>query len=310
MKTNIVGAVSVDAAGFALDVSNSAGSAGFNITNTAAATQIVGSARADTLSGGTGGDTLFGGAGNDVYYVTNANAKVMETHWQDQDGKSYFQLAKPVDPTSKLLFTQRDSGGNDTVYSSINFALPDNVENLVLNAATANSGSGNALGNFMKAFVQTSDTGLVTSVSTKLDGMSGDDLLVGGEYGDTLIGGMGNDTLVGGHGADIFKFNAAVSASFNVDTILDFETTFDKIDFSRSVFSNLTAGTALAASDFVVNNRPAGSNAHILYNSSTGVLSYDADGAGSKETFVAFAKIELNGVPPSDLSAADFTISA
>ena len=309
VKTNIVGTVNMDAAGFAFDASNSAGSAGYNITNTATATQIVGSTRADTLAGGTGGDILFGGAGNDVYYVTNANTKVMETHWQTQDGKSYFQLAKPVDPTSKLIFAQRDSGGNDTVYSSINFTLPDNVENLVLNAATANSGVGNALGNLMKAFVQTLDNGSITSVATKLDGMFGDDLLVGGEYGDTLIGGIGNDTLVGGHGSDIFKFNAAMSVGSNVDTILDFETTFDKIDLSRSIFSNLTTGTTLSASDFVVNNRLAGSNAHILYNSSTGVLSYDADGALSEKTFVAFAKIELNGVPPTDLSAADFVIS-
>jgi len=309
VNTNIVGTVNMDAAGFALDVSNSAGSVGHNITNTATATQIVGSTRADTLAGGTGGDTLFGGAGNDVYYVTNANTKVMETHWQDQDGKSYFQSAKPLDLTSNLIFTQRDSGGNDTVYSSINFTLPDNVENLVLNAATANSGLGNALGNFMKAFVQTLDNGSVTSVATKLDGMFGDDLLVGGEYGDTLIGGIGNDTLVGGRGSDIFKFNAALSVGSKFDTILDFETTFDKIDLSRTIFSNLTTGTTLSASDFVVNNRLAGSNAHILYNSSTGVLSYDEDGALSEKTFVAFAKIELNGVPPTDLSAADFVIS-
>ena len=309
VKTNIVGAVNMDAAGFALDVSNSVGSAGYNIMNTATATQIVGSNRADTLAGGTGGDTLFGGVGNDVYYVTNDKTKVVETHWQDQDGKSYFQLAKPIDPASKLMFKQRDSGGNDAVYSTINFTLPDNVENLVLNAATANSGVGNALGNLMKAFVQTLENGSATSVGTKLDGMSGGDLLVGGTFADTLIGGAGNDTLVGGNGADIFKFNAAVSATFNVDTILDFATTFDKIDLSRSVFSNLTAGTTLAASDFVVNNRPAESNAYILYNSSTGVLSYDADGALSEKTFVAFAKLELNGVPPTDLSDADFVIS-
>ena len=316
VNTAVVGVANIDASGFDLDVSNSTGSVGYKITNTGpgASIKMVGSTRADTLTGGLGADTLFGGAGNDVYYVTNDKTKVMETHWQDQNGKSYFSVDKPVvDPILKLTFTQRDSGGNDTVYSSINFTLSDNVENLVLNDLKATSGIGNALNNSLKAFVQIVNEadGKISfkSEKTTLDGKAGDDLLVGGEAADILIGGMGNDTLVGGHGADIFKFNAAVSATFNVDTILDFATTFDQIDLSRSVFSDLAAGTKLFATDFVVGYRPADSKAHILYNNTTGVLSYDADGAGSKEAFVAFAKIELNGVPPTDLSAADFVIS-
>jgi Ca2+-binding RTX toxin-like protein len=318
VKTNIVGAVSVDAAGFTLDVSNSVGSAGFNITNTAAATQIIGSARADTLAGGTGGDTLFGGAGNDVYYVTNANTKVMESHWQDQNGKSYFSVDKPVvDPTLKLTFAQRDSGGNDTVYSSIYFTLSDNVENLVLNDLKATSGIGNALNNTLKAFVQIVNEadGKISfkSEKTTLDGKAGDDLLVGGEAADILIGGMGNDTLVGGHGADIFKFNAALSVGSNVDTILDFANTSDKIDLSRSVFAKFEAasiGQAPSADNFVKGSGALDANDYLIYNAATGVLSYDADGNGTTFAAVAFAKIELNGVPPSDLSAADFIISA
>ena len=316
VKTTIVGAANIDAAGSALDVSNSAGSAGFNITNTATATQIVGSTRADTLAGGTGGDILFGGAGNDVYYVTNANTKVMESHWQDQDGTSYFQLAKPGDPTSKLIFTQRDSGGNDTVYSSINFTLPDNVENLVLNDLVGTFGAGNALNNSLKAFVQivNEPDGKISfkSEKTTLDGKAGDDLVVGGETADTLIGGMGNDTLVGGHGADIFKFNAALSVGSNVDTILDFANTFDKIDLSRSVFAKFEAasiGQAPSTENFVKGSGALDANDYLIYNTATGVLSYDADGNGTTFAAVAFAKIELNGVPPSDLSAGDFVIS-
>ena len=300
VKTTLVGVANIDANGLILDVSNSTGSSGCNFSNSAAkGTNIVGSTRADTFKDGKGGDTLFGGAGNDVYYVTNDKTEVMESHWQDQNGKSYFSADKPVDPTLKLTFTQRDSGGNDTVYSSINFTLPDKVENLVLNDLKATSGIGNALNNTMKAF----------SVRTQLKGLSGDDVLVGGNQDDMLLGGVGNDTLVGGSGKDNFVFDTELSSFSNVDTILDFAHNYDKILLSRIFFSNLMTGETLSAADFVVDNRPADSEAHILYNKSTGVLSYDADGAESKETFVAFAKIELNGVPPADLSAGDFVIS-
>jgi len=311
VKTTIVGAANIDAAGFALDVSNSAGSAGYNIVNTAVATQIVGSSRADTLAGGTGGDTLFGGAGNDGYYVTNANTKVMESHWQDQNGKLYFSLDKPVvDPTLKLTFAQRDSGGNDTVFSSINFILTENIENLVLIDVKATSGVGNALNNSMKAYVQTLPDGSLTSGNTKLDGMFGDDLLVGGEGADTLIGGMGNDTLVGGHGADRFVFNAQLSSNSNFDTILDFAHNSDKIDLAQKKFAALSVGQVLSDENFVKGSGALDRNDYLIYNTATGVLSYDADGNGTASAAVAFAKIELNGVPPTDLSATDFIISA
>jgi Ca2+-binding RTX toxin-like protein len=251
----------------------------------------------------------LGGAGNDVYYVTNAKTKVMETHWQDQNGKSYFSVDKPVvDPKLKLTFTQRDSGGNDTVFSSINFTLSDNVENLVLSDVTANSGIGNALNNSIKAFVQTLADGSVSN--TKLDGMSGDDLLVGGEGVDTLIGGMGNDTLVGGHGADRFVFNAQLSSNSNFDTILDFAHNSDKIELAQKMFAALSVEQVLSGENFVKGSGALDRNDYLIYNTATGVLSYDADGNGTASAAVAFAKIELNGVPPSDLSAADFIISA
>lgn len=313
VKTTLVGVANIDAFGFTLDVSNSTGSSGYNLSNSAAkATKIVGSSRADTLKDGTGGDTLFGGAGNDVYYVTTDKTKVMEFRWQDQNGKSYFQMSDPTltaDPKLNLTFTQRDSGGNETVYSTINFTLPDYVENLVLNGKDAAEGAGNALNNSMKAFVQTLADGSSISVKTQLKGLSGDDVLAGGTQDDRLIGGIGNDKLVGGSGKDYFVFDAKLSSTSNVDTIFDFATNFDKIDLSRTVFSNLMTGATLSAADFVVDNRLVGSNAHILYNRTTGVLSYDEDGALSEKTFVAFAKLELNGVPPSDLSAGDFVIS-
>ncbi|NBO20341.1 MAG: hypothetical protein EBV03_14190, partial [Proteobacteria bacterium] len=60
----------------------------------------------------------------------------------------------------------------------------------------------------------------------------------------------------------------------------------------------------------VIGTAALDANDYLVYNSSTGVLSYDADGNGTASAAVAFAKIELNGVPPADLSATDFIVAA
>ncbi|MHA7066931.1 calcium-binding protein, partial [Azospirillum argentinense] len=77
---------------------------------------LVGGEGDDTLDGGAGADTLIGGTGNDVYRVDNAGDVVVELAGE----------------------------GADTVYSSINYTLGDNVEALVLTGAAPN-GIGNAL---------------------------------------------------------------------------------------------------------------------------------------------------------------------
>src|SRR5690606_17055964 len=74
----------------------------------------------DALIGGTGADTMLGGTGSDVYVVDEADDVVIEFSGQ----------------------------GTDTVESKIDYTLGDNVENLLLLAASGNSsGTGNGLNN-------------------------------------------------------------------------------------------------------------------------------------------------------------------
>ncbi len=82
--------------------------------------------------------------------------------------------------------------------------------------------------------------GVVTATgntSQVVQGAGGSDTLVGGNGNDTLIGGVGNDVLVGnggndrlegGLGHDTFVFTNVKSGG--VDTIVDFDSTQDKID--------------------------------------------------------------------------------
>jgi len=126
--------------------------------------------------------------------------------------------------------------------------------------------------------------------------------LIGGNGDDWLIGGLGNDLLTGGGGADIFQFDAALSAS-NVDHIADFTTVADDIYLKLSLFSaaNGGMGGGLNGADFSMGTSFLATDIHhILYNTTTGALYYNADGVGaSVPTQIAV----LDGAPT--LAATD-----
>ena len=119
----------------------------------------------DTLVSNSGIDTLIGGANGDVYVVNNASDVIVADH-----------LA-------------------DTVQSSVSFALPSTVNNLVL-----------------------------TAVNLKGTANAGADTLVAASTGaDTLVGGAGNDTFVINNAGDIVQdsltgFNNTILSS--VSTVL------------------------------------------------------------------------------------------
>ena len=125
-------------------------------TNNGSETLISGAGN-DYLSGGAGADSMEGGAGNDVYYVENVGD----------------------------IVTELSGDGTDIVFSTINYTLTANVENLTLQAAGGNiSGTGNALNN----------TIMGNSGNNTLTGDAGNDFLFGGLGADTMIGGVGGDT--------------------------------------------------------------------------------------------------------------------
>jgi len=146
------------------------------------------------------------------------------------------------------------------------------VENLSLTGSTAINGTGNGLNNII--------TG--NSAANSLSGGAGNDSLNGGEGIDTLIGGAGNDTLSGGLDADAFRFDSPLNTGTNLDSITDFSIIQgDMIQLSRSIFTAFTTPGTLAASAFVIGAAATTANQRILYNSVTGLLSYDRDGIGA-----------------------------
>ena len=136
-----------------------------------------------------------------------------------------------------------------------------------------------------------------------LNGREGDDTLEGWAGDDTLNGGTGNDTLYGGDGTDTFVFNTALSKDSNIDRIISFGLLEnDTIQLENSVFTKLAAG-ALSGSAFYIGTAAHDADDRIIYNETTGALSYDADGKGGSAA-VQFATL-ADGLA---LNKADFMV--
>jgi Ca2+-binding RTX toxin-like protein len=130
-----------------------------------------------------------------------------------------------------------------------------------------------------------------------LHGGAGMDILVAGAGDDVLAGGADHDLLFGGAGNDTFVFDSTPDGATNVDTILDFKANgdADQIMLSHLAFASLGAVDGLldAAQFASVSDGSGGSTTldagvHLIYDSQTGNLYYDADGAdtaGGRELF-------------------------
>jgi Ca2+-binding RTX toxin-like protein len=141
-------------------------------------------------------------------------------------------------------------------------------------------------------------TANVADANQDLRGGAGIDILVTGAGADILAGGAGNDLLSGGGGADTFVFDSAPDGGGNIDTILDFKANgdADHLLLSQQVFGSLFATDgSLDATQFAQVGDGSGGSVtldaavHVIYDSQTGNLYYDADGADTAGGRTVFA---------------------
>ncbi|MCB4359063.1 hypothetical protein KIG99_05065 [Quatrionicoccus australiensis] len=217
----------------------------------------------------------MGGLGNDTY-ILDLSAELANVTEQAGEG----------DDTIVIGFSNTSTSAIDIDLSNLtshpNFV---NFENLTLTG----TGLFNLTGN------DDANTLIGNASINELEGNDGNDLIQGK---------LGNDVLTGGTGNDTFRFDTALNGSTNVDTITDFAHLEDVIQLENSIFTKLTATGSLSNANFVAGNGVAvDANDHILYNTTTGKLYYDADGNGAGAA-VQFAT--LIGQPT--LTASDFVI--
>ena len=151
-----------------------------------------------------------------------------------------------------------------------------------------------------------------TVMNDTLIGKDGqNDTLNGGAGDDVLYGGTGNDILTGGTGADKFVFASALSSTnTNSDVIRDFTSGTDKLVLDHHIFTGFSAGATLTSGSTLISaSSPVANTASptILYNTSTGALSYDADGSGSGAA-VVFGYLTTTSNTHPTISASDFII--
>jgi Ca2+-binding RTX toxin-like protein len=90
----------------------------------------------------------------------------------------------------------------------------------------------------------------------------------------------------------------------NVDTITDFLSGTDKLEFSADSFSPLGAPGPIAADVLVLGTSAQDANDRLIYDSGTGSLFYDADGTGS-----GTAQLVANLGVGTALGAADIFVT-
>ncbi|MFV5383642.1 VCBS domain-containing protein [Acinetobacter junii] len=153
---------------------------------------IKGNNASNTLDGGAGADLLVGGVGDDLYIVDD-----------------------------HLDTTQENANeGTDTVQSSVDTVLQDNIENLIL-TGSAKYGTGNALNN----------------------------VITGNDTDNILESGGGHDTIKFGHGHDTLVFKIGSGSVELADTLAtklssDYRSvTLDGLTLNDVILDQTSAGT-------------------------------------------------------------------
>jgi Ca2+-binding RTX toxin-like protein len=231
----------------------------------------------DKLNGGLGNDTMTGGLGNDTYFVNAAGDLIVETAGQ----------------------------GKDTVISSVNFTITQDIEVLILQSSNSVTGMGNQLANTitMAGIGQSALGGfagndtLTGGVNTDflfgdinndvLSGGEGNDVLSGGADTDKLTGGNGNDTLSGGAGNDTM-IGGLDSDYYVVDSLGDKVTELVNQGFGDTVESQIASYTLGANIErLVLSGGALNGTGNTLSNEIIGDnLANKLDGAGGNDNLI------------------------
>jgi Ca2+-binding RTX toxin-like protein len=270
------------------------------LTGGAANDILYGDAGNDDIEGEKGDDTMIGGEGNDTL------------GWDDGDGSDLMSGGNGYDTVEVDGAVEKgddfvlNADGDKAIFDRVNlgkFTLTtdtsekfdveglggddkftvNNLDGTSVETVKFSGGDGNDYldgSNTNTPLEAYGDAGNDTLI-----GGNGDDTLIGGAGSDSIDGGAGNDVLIGGDGSDIYSL--AISATEGMmNTIQDFVSGTDKIMLDMPMpemqARSSSSGGFDIANEFAVvsdDTSAAGSDAILVYNTGTGMLSYNANGA-------------------------------
>ena len=258
---------------------------------------VEGGAGNDILTGGGAFNShLVGGTGDDTYYVNGTGVSVIE----------------------------EADGGKDTVYTSVDYMLDDNIEVLRLAEAGLTVGGNDQDNRIIGS--DGADTIYGLGGDDVIQGQDGDDIIYGGDGNDTLrgdggedilygeagddiiYGGAGNDTIYGGAGDDRIEGGSGVDTLWGgegrdmfifrdgdldgtskslMETIGD----FDQSANEKISLSLMDADTTTAADDkfaFLGTGNFTGKAGELRYDVSNGnaIVTGDLDGDGNADFYL------------------------
>jgi Ca2+-binding RTX toxin-like protein len=291
-----------------------------NVVGSSLSDTIIGDAGNNIIDGGMGDDHLDGGGGLNTAEFLSGTAGVTadltkgSATGQGTDTLANFQSLVGSNFNDTLIGSDVNNtldgrGGVDTLQGlgGNDIYVVDNAADVIKEAPNQGTDTVLAGASYTLAPGVSIETMQTTSFANAAPiNLTGNELsqaITGNAGPNFLNGGGGNDTLTGLGGADTFVFNTALSATTNADKITDFDPASDKIQLDHTIFSTLAAG-ALPDNAFFAGPAAHDADDRIVYDSSSGALSYDSNGnaAGGSTVFATLS-------PGLALHAANFVVT-
>ncbi|MES2579315.1 MAG: calcium-binding protein [Pseudomonadota bacterium] len=241
------------------------------------------------IATGANHDLIVGGAGVDTLRVTTGIGANNTTNGTIVLNNANFQSMEVV----QVGGTVGRLNVEDTALQMLNDHYYHRANSSVSNLSNTLGNNGGTINNVVI------DASGVTTNGLRFEGNADNQTFIGTTKADVFVGNGGNDTLTGGGGADKFVFGKVheqiitgssttvqtyTDTAFNltgVDTITDFLHGTDKIELHTDQFAALAGGFSSANLRVGAGATALDANDYILFNTTTKMLSYDADGNGA-----------------------------
>ena len=297
---------------------------------------LYGNAGANLLNGLEGADVMIGLQGDDTYAIDHKGDLVVELEGQGNDVVLTFvshtltngNEVETLSTAAHTATTAIDLGGNDyanhlignyganylnggggadrlTGFLGDDTYVVDHAGDVVEEGVGAGSDTVFSFVSYALAAGQEVETlSTILHVGTgaiDLTGNNRSQTIIGNDGANIIDGKGAFDVLTGRGGADMFVFSTIIGDG-NFDLVTDYSVADDMIGLDDAIFYNLAPG-ALPAGAFVTGSAAQDADDRIIYNSGSGFLYFDDDGAGGAAAR-PFAILQFG----LQLTASDFVV--